>query len=221
MSTALAPPPWMEAAQAVAILNRSRVSTTNDSVSRCFGEEFGQRKVLGAVAAALEPRRHRRVDGRAPRPARWLATTVIYERVALCGLRIRWFGNPFSVPLYRCSGCGFVTTASLGNALRAHAVGSPDCASELELAADFSKAPEDASRLGRARPRNRSVSAETPADPPARSAGPDPPRRVAGVRDYAATRSLIGALARSSLTQAPTSSNARIRPRSDGMYAVK
>ena len=38
---------------------------------------------------------------------------------------------------------------------------------------------------------------------------------------YAATRSLTDALAKSSLTQAPTSSNARIRPRSDGMYAVK
>ena len=128
-------------------------------------------EVLGAVAAALEPRRHRRVDGRAPRPARWLATTAIYERVVLCSFRIRWFGNRYAVPLYRCSGCGFVTTASLGNALRAHAVGSPDCASELELAADFSKAPEDASRLGRARPRNRSVSAETPADPPAPQPG--------------------------------------------------
>jgi hypothetical protein len=89
-----------------------------------------------------------------------------YERVVFCGFRIRRFGNPYAVPLYRCSGCGFVTTASLGNALRAHAVGSPDCVDELELAVDFSKAPEDASRLGRARPRNLPVTADTPADPP-------------------------------------------------------
>lgn len=66
MSTSLAPPPWVAAAQAAAILNRSRVSTTNDSVSRCFGEELGQRNVLGAVAAALEPRRHRRLHGERP-----------------------------------------------------------------------------------------------------------------------------------------------------------
>ena len=84
---------------------------------------------------------------------------------------LRRFGNPYAVPLYRCSGCGFVTTASLGNALRAHAVGSPDCAGELELAADFSKAPEDASRLGRSRPRNRQPIADTPADPPAPQRG--------------------------------------------------
>jgi hypothetical protein len=49
VSTASAPPPWVEAAQAAAILNRSSVSSTNDSDSRCFGEELGQRKVLGAV----------------------------------------------------------------------------------------------------------------------------------------------------------------------------
>jgi hypothetical protein len=85
----------------------------------------------------------------------------------LCGFRIRRFGNPYAVPLYRCSGCGFVTTASLGNALRAHAVGSPDCVDDLELAVDFSKAPEDASRFGRSRPRNRQPIADTPADPPA------------------------------------------------------
>ncbi len=71
------------------------------------------------------------------------------------------------MPLYRCSGCGFVTTASLDNALRAHAVGSSDCVGELELAVDFSKAPEDASRLGRARIGNRPVTADTPGDPPA------------------------------------------------------
>jgi len=70
------------------------------------------------------------------------------------------------VPLYRCSGCGFVTTASLGNALRAHAVGSPDCQGDLELAADFSKAPENAPRLGRAKSRSRQPIADTPADPP-------------------------------------------------------
>jgi hypothetical protein len=81
------------------------------------------------------------------------------------GFRISRFGNPYAVPLYRCSGCGFVTTASLGNALRAHAVGSPDCAGDLELAADFSRAPEDASRLGRARPRNRQPITDAPADP--------------------------------------------------------
>jgi hypothetical protein len=64
-----------------------------------------------------------------------------------------------------------VTTASLGNALRAHAVGSPDCAGELELAVDFSKAPEDASRLGRARARNRQPIADTTADPAAPQRG--------------------------------------------------
>ncbi|MGO9909059.1 MAG: hypothetical protein ACLP4R_27190 [Solirubrobacteraceae bacterium] len=92
---------------------------------------------------------------------------IAIRREVFRGFRTRRFGNPYAVPLYRCSGCGFVTTASLGNALRAHAVGSPDCVGELELAVDFSKAPEDASRLGRARPRNRPVTADTPADPPA------------------------------------------------------
>ncbi len=40
-------------------------------------------------------------------------------------------------------------------------------------------------------------------------------------RRCAAVGSLTDAVPRSSLTQPPTSSNARIRPRSDGMYAVK
>jgi hypothetical protein len=58
--------------------------------------------------------------------------------------------------------------------------------------------------------------ASSPADWPASSAADWP------VSDgYAARRSPTGASARSSVTQAPTSSNARIRLRGDGIYAVK
>jgi len=59
------------------------------------------------------------------------------------GFELHRFGNPGGVPLYRCSGCGFTTTASLGNALRAHAAGSRDCPGELELAADFPQGTGD------------------------------------------------------------------------------
>lgn len=44
---------------------------------------------------------------------------------------------------------------------------------------------------------------------------------ISAASGYAARRSLTEAFARRSATQAPTSSNARIRLRGDGMYAVK
>lgn len=63
-----------------------------------------------------------------------------------------------------------MTTATLGNALRAHAAGSPDSDGELELAADFRKMREDAARLGRAKPRKRPV-----ADVPTEASSPEHP----------------------------------------------
>jgi hypothetical protein len=72
--------------------------------------------------------------------------------------------TPDSVPLYRCSGCGFVTTASLADAERAHAAGAPDCPVGLELAADFSRIPQvlpfDRSRP----PRDGAAGAPKPSD---------------------------------------------------------
>lgn len=50
-------------------------------------------------------------------------------------------GKPDDVPLFRCADCGFVTTASQTNALAAHEAGSPDCAGEIQLIADFTRAP--------------------------------------------------------------------------------
>lgn len=46
-------------------------------------------------------------------------------------------GNPGRMPLYRCGGCGFVTSASRKNAVRAHEAGWPGCAGEVELALAF------------------------------------------------------------------------------------
>ena len=48
-------------------------------------------------------------------------------------------GYPGSVPLYRCSDCGFVTTASHADAVAAHEGGSPWCAGAPELIADFKR----------------------------------------------------------------------------------
>lgn len=72
---------------------------------------------------------------------------------------------PNSVPLYRCSACGFVTTASLDTALSAHSAGATDCPGELELAADFRKAPVIRPSLGRAKSRKRPVVADASTKP--------------------------------------------------------
>jgi hypothetical protein len=56
--------------------------------------------------------------------------------------------------LYRCSECGFVTTASLENAVAAHEQGSSNCAGELDLIADFAQAPAVTVSAGRRRRRS-------------------------------------------------------------------
>ena len=53
------------------------------------------------------------------------------------------------MPLFRCTDCGFVTTASLVNALAAHEQGSPECAGQVEVIADFTRSPAG---LGSGRP---------------------------------------------------------------------
>jgi len=58
---------------------------------------------------------------------------------------------PIAVPLYRCADCGFVTTASQENAVRAHALGSPQCSGQLVVIADFAPPPTDVTRRARRR----------------------------------------------------------------------
>jgi hypothetical protein len=50
-------------------------------------------------------------------------------------------GNPGVVPLFRCSDCGFVTTASEANAIAAHEQGSPACSGQIDMIADFKSPP--------------------------------------------------------------------------------
>src|SRR5690242_6408008 len=57
----------------------------------------------------------------------------------LFGLNPAARGNAAAVPLYRCDDCGFLTTASQENAARAHETGSPDCAGQIALIADFTR----------------------------------------------------------------------------------
>jgi hypothetical protein len=63
-----------------------------------------------------------------------------------------------AVPLYRCSECGFATTASSANALRAHEAGATQCPGELELVVDFRDVPLAAPRPRRRR-RSRALAA--------------------------------------------------------------
>jgi Na+-translocating ferredoxin:NAD+ oxidoreductase RNF subunit RnfB len=48
---------------------------------------------------------------------------------------------PSAVPLYRCSDCGFVTTASHANAIAAHEEALPRCDGRLDVVADFKRPP--------------------------------------------------------------------------------
>jgi hypothetical protein len=50
-------------------------------------------------------------------------------------------GIESGVPLYCCRACGFATTASWRNAVKAHDVGAPHCGGELEMRASFATQP--------------------------------------------------------------------------------
>jgi hypothetical protein len=76
--------------------------------------------------------------------------------------------NRSRVPLYRCSDCGFVTTASQANAVRAHAEGTPDCAGRLEMIADFKRTPVVVLPGARRRRQSSAQGPDRPAAPPPR-----------------------------------------------------
>jgi hypothetical protein len=76
-----------------------------------------------------------------------------------------------SVPLYRCTDCGFVTTASLENALEAHAVGSSECSGTIALIADFTRTPSVVVPVGR---RRRATERSGSGDPDRQVTGPVP-----------------------------------------------
>ena len=48
-----------------------------------------------------------------------------------------WAGKSLGVSFYGCPDCGWATTASLSTAVKAHRVGSPGCAGELESIDDW------------------------------------------------------------------------------------
>jgi hypothetical protein len=68
------------------------------------------------------------------------------------------------MPLFRCTDCGFVTTASQATALAAHEQGSSDCGGQVELIADFTRSP---GAVGAAVRRRRRESSATGHDVPA------------------------------------------------------
>jgi hypothetical protein len=80
-----------------------------------------------------------------------------------------------SVPLFRCSHCGFVTTASEKNARIAHEVGAPQCAGKLELVVDFRMTPILPPRPRRRRRSSSVVRIEAPVAPADAPAVPPAP----------------------------------------------
>ena len=81
----------------------------------------------GPRTGELEPRREIRGDA-CPAPAPGKRPR---------GFEARGGGNSVSVPFYGCPECGWATIAPLSTALKAHRVGSPACAGELESIDDW------------------------------------------------------------------------------------
>lgn len=77
------------------------------------------------------------------------------------------------MPLFRCSECGFVTTASLENAVAAHEQGSPDCDGPVELIADFTRTPVVVSPAGKRRRGGQRYGPAPDMPPAAPPAGPN------------------------------------------------
>jgi hypothetical protein len=72
------------------------------------------------------------------------------------------------MPLFRCTDCGFVTTASKANALAAHDQGSPACDGHVEPIIDLTRSPARMGAAGRRRRRESPASGHDVRGLPAR-----------------------------------------------------